>query len=88
MTHTIGYTQMTEYFIYYKLDDGNFRIISSKTKQITTVDIKEWSSISVMYPLGNNTEPNDKNLKSYIKHYEQWIKELKTNDIYKFDHTE
>jgi hypothetical protein len=27
-------------------------------------------------------------LKSYIKHYEKWIKELKTNDIYKFDPTE
>ena len=81
---------MNRYCVYYKMNNGSYRIIDSKTKEIRTINSFELKSIQddvFIYELlkFNENSASDDELRKQLKIFKQWANELKDNDIFSID---
>ena len=81
---------MNRYCVYYKMNNGSYRIIDSKTKEIRTINSFELKSIQddvFIYELlkFNENSASDDELRKQLKIFRQWVNDLKDNDIFSID---
>ncbi len=70
---------MTDYIISFKQSNGKFRVYSSSTKEISTLDLLPAGNgkINKFIMLNHNdNDASDEDLMEYAKNFKRWCKEL------------
>ena len=76
---------MSAYKIYYQQADGYFRILDSKTNEIT---VNKYQPKKVnAFALFKDYEPSDDGIHKFHEDFKQWCKELRHNKILSVEYT-
>jgi hypothetical protein len=77
-----------DYIISYKLLNGNFRVYSETTKEISEYEMLPSDIKKFIMLTGDDRSATDDDLREYVKHFRKWNRELRFNKICSIKYSE
>ena len=77
----------TDYIVFYKMKGSKARTYNPNTTEYKTVDYYDiFKSYKKRYEMFNGYSTNDEGLIKFAIDFEEWVNQIKTSEVYKFDY--